>query len=345
MKLMNVNDKLHGFSNRRQKRLLMEKQNGIYHVVTRTSCRRFLLNGAREKAMFVALMRKQAAFCGVEVLAHCVMSNHVHLLVRVPYQEEVPDAVLIKRYRAMYEGSGLPAFALRLSEVETILKRGGSDAKALRKRLMARMGKLSVFVGELKQRFSIWYNQVHKNKGTLWAERFRSQLIQDDVDALASVAAYIELNPIRAQMVKEPERYAYSSYGEAMGGGRIARRGIKYIFRQNSWKGAVERYRIWIYGKGYFAKGTVDKDQGRLDADCVDAVLAREGKVELQEAIKCRVRYFIDGLAMGSREFVEGIFESNRSLFPETRTSGARKLKHIHGQQFVLRDLQKNIIY
>ena len=74
MKLMNVNDKLHGFSNRRQKRLLMEKQNGIYHVVTRTSCRRFLLNGAREKAMFVALMRKQAAFCGVEVLAHCVMS-------------------------------------------------------------------------------------------------------------------------------------------------------------------------------------------------------------------------------------------------------------------------------
>jgi hypothetical protein len=45
------------------------------------------LFGDEEKEMFVRMMRKQAVFCGVDVLAYCMMSNHFHILARVRHEE------------------------------------------------------------------------------------------------------------------------------------------------------------------------------------------------------------------------------------------------------------------
>ena len=39
------------------------------------------------------------------------------------------------------------------------------------------------------------------------------------VGAVADDAYYIDLNPVRAGMVKDPADYRWSSYGEAIGGG------------------------------------------------------------------------------------------------------------------------------
>ena len=57
----------------------LEKSSG-YHVVSRAAFRRFLFDD-EGKRKFVDLMRRQAAFCGAEISAFCVMSNHFHLLV------------------------------------------------------------------------------------------------------------------------------------------------------------------------------------------------------------------------------------------------------------------------
>ncbi len=54
--------------------------------------------------------------------------------------------------------------------------------------------------------------------GTLWEGRFKSVLVEEGVAARA-MAAYIDLNPVRAGMVTDPADYRWSSYGEAMGGG------------------------------------------------------------------------------------------------------------------------------
>ncbi len=43
---------------------------------------------------------------------------------------------------------------------------------------------------------------------------------------LATVAAYIDLNPVRAGLVKDPKDYRFSSYGAAVAGGRAAQAGI-----------------------------------------------------------------------------------------------------------------------
>ena len=47
-----------------------------------TTAREFLLKD-HEKDEFIRLMRKAAAFCGVEILTHAVMSNHYHLVIHI----------------------------------------------------------------------------------------------------------------------------------------------------------------------------------------------------------------------------------------------------------------------
>ena len=79
-----------------------ERQMGV-HCVSRTMDRVFKF-GSKEKAVFVKMMRQYEKFCGVEILSYCVMSNHFHVLVRVPADngEELSDEVFAERLIALY---------------------------------------------------------------------------------------------------------------------------------------------------------------------------------------------------------------------------------------------------
>ena len=59
----------------------------IMHCTSRIVGREFLL-GDEEKEAFVRMMRMYEEFCGVKVLAYCVMSNHFHILLEIPAQAE-----------------------------------------------------------------------------------------------------------------------------------------------------------------------------------------------------------------------------------------------------------------
>mgnify|MGYP003334237294 FL=1 len=60
------------------------------------------------------------------------------------------------------------------------------------------------------------FNKVHGRTGTLWEGRYRSTLIQTERYLLACMA-YIDLNPVRAQMVAQPDDYIWSSYSHYVG--------------------------------------------------------------------------------------------------------------------------------
>ena len=62
------------------------------------------------------------------------------------------------------------------------------------------------------------FNKVHGRSGTLWEGRYRSTLIQTDLYLLACMA-YIDLNPVRAHMVAQPEQYEWSSHAHYVGRG------------------------------------------------------------------------------------------------------------------------------
>lgn len=56
-----------------------------------------------------------------------------------------------------------------------------------------------------------YFNHTHQRTGTLWEGRYYSCLIQEDA-YLLSCHRYIELNPVRAGMVRDPADYSWSSY-------------------------------------------------------------------------------------------------------------------------------------
>ena len=88
------------------------------------------------------------------------------------------------------------------------------------------MWDVSVFMKLLKQRFTQWFNQQWGRKGTLWEERFKSVLVEGAGEVLATMAAYIDLNPVRAGIVKDPADYRWCGYAEATAGSRRAQRGL-----------------------------------------------------------------------------------------------------------------------
>ena len=61
-------------------------------------------------------------------------------------------------------------------------------------------------------------------------------------------------------------------------------------------------------------------------------------------AVRCRVRYFTDGGVIGSREYVQDIFESFRAKFGSKRRNGPRRMKGSDWDGLtVLRDLRTEV--
>ena len=71
----------------------------------------------------------------------------------------------------------------------------------------------------LGRRYVYYVNKTYKRTGTLWEGRYKSSLI-DSERYLLTCMRYIELNPVRADMVKHPGEYKWSSYN-ANGQGKV----------------------------------------------------------------------------------------------------------------------------
>jgi putative transposase len=69
----------------------------------------------------------------------------------------------------------------------------------------------SLLMQSLGRRYVRYFNHKYQRSGTLWEGRYKSCLIQEDL-YLLKVYRYIELNPVRAQMVAAPGDYRWSSY-------------------------------------------------------------------------------------------------------------------------------------
>ncbi len=277
---------------------------GVYHCMSRVVAGEYLL-GKREKEVFCKQLFQVADFCGVEVLTYCIMSNHFHVLVRVPERVELSDGELLERAQRLYWNEDK-----YLGFIKNVFNNGDVDqVQRLRERLYSRMFDVSSFMKEVKQRFSIWYNKNHGRYGVFWADRFKSVLVEGKRHAVEMVAAYIDLNPVRAGLVKDPKDYRYSGYGEAMGGVNRSRRGImKAVYEKNDWKKALEAYRELLFGKGAVAQKI---GQRTVDDNVSKAVLDKQGKLSTPELLRCRVKYFTEGAIIGSKVFIQNCYEQN----------------------------------
>jgi len=255
-----------------------------------------------------------------------------------------------------------------------------------------RRGDLSVFMKMLKQRMTRYMNKRLDRVGTLWESRFKSVLVEGDERALMAVAAYIDLNPVRAGMVERPEDYLWSGYGEAASkgpGAKLARRSLGTILREalgprgqgaaacgEDWRRTSERYRLFLYergearagdpetglgaragiareevaalqsgGRGGESGGAAEPSAEAVDEDPSKDLLAVAASVG--GLLSGRVRYFTDGVVLGTEGFINSVFEREQAsgrTSPKRRT-GARRMRGADwGPLRILRDLRKAVL-
>ena len=126
------------------------------------------------------------------------MTKHFHLLVRVPDQEKLPNLTvegLLAMLPLLYDA--VQSLGIR-QEIERA--QASSDRTWLPhilERFELRRGDLSVLLKELKQRFTQWYNRRKGRRGTLWEDRFKIVIVEGSEAARLTMAAYIDLNPVR----------------------------------------------------------------------------------------------------------------------------------------------------
>lgn len=282
--------------------LLLGNRPQHFHVISRIVGRELIL-GEEEKSFFHDNLRNFESFSGVVVLSYCLMDNHFHLLIHIPAKPpEISEEEVFRRMRFIYSDKQIAEFQQRIEEEEA---KGNSG---YRERFLEgqrrRMYNLSEFVKEIKQRFSRWYNRNHDRKGTLWEDRFKSVVVEGNENALLRVAAYIELNPVRAGLVQHPRNYRWTSYAEALKGSEIARLGIqKLISGRGSlleWKEAEAAYR------GYFEHRSLLQAHRRQavtnDGSPVAERSPTTGGAGKPDNLLERIRYFTEGLILGSRE-------------------------------------------
>jgi REP element-mobilizing transposase RayT len=370
----------------------------IYHCISRVVGRQFVLE-VDEREHFRMLMRMCEKFTGCRVLSYCLMSNHFHLLLEVPPMPEggIPDEELFKRLRVFYSEAQVAEVARELEEaaaVTSVQPRGEFELPAVdetgvamtraqekamakqeaarrveevRSRYTRRMHDLSEFMKSLLERFTKWFNRAHSRSGTLWEDRFKSVIVESGT-AARTMAAYIDLNPVRAGMVSDPADYRWSSYGEAVGGGKRgngkkSREGLvrAYFcdqgvgFDVERW-GEVSRLYRRLMGLALERKsgkaevvsrrrsGTAATTMETLEAKDNDTVLP---DLKLAAMLRCRVRYFTDGAVIGSRAFVNEAFAAARERFTERRKDGARRMRGsgapAAGELWSMRDLRVRV--
>jgi hypothetical protein len=83
-----------------------------------------------------------------------------------------------------------------------------------------------------------------------------------------------------------------------------------------------------------------------LDAETIRGKLAKGGELSLGEVLRVRVRYFTDGVVLGSRNYVNEVFAEFRDRFGARRKTGARPLRGLAALSHLatLRDLQVNVV-
>jgi len=322
--------------------------------------------GDPEKEHFVELLRAYEAFCQVRVLTFCVMSNHFHILVEVPERPaaDPSDEELLDRMKVLYAGHRMREIRWQLEEYRR--QENHAAAEELRRRFLRRMWDLSAFMQSLKQRFSSWYNGRAERDGFLWSERFRSVLVEDG-HAARVVAAYIDLNPVRAGIVARPEDYRWCGYAEAVAGRRKAREGLKWLMQEKArgrmgeaeasgeagdWRKVSEAYGRFLAedrergSKRHEAQtrkaGGTDARELRAGPGGNTADRGRCALPAVTEArlVRRRVRCFTDGLVLGTRAFVDRAFLLTRERFGTRRTSGARRLARADTELRALRALR-----
>ena len=142
------------------------------------------------------------------------MSNHFHLVLHIDTDRALqwsPEEV-INCWLALYTG---PVVAQRYKAGATLTTVEEEALAGYIETWRARLSDLSWYMRALNETIARMANREDNCTGRFWEGRFRSQALLDEA-ALISCMAYVDLNPIRAEMCTTLEQSEFTSIHERL---------------------------------------------------------------------------------------------------------------------------------
>ena len=189
----------------------------FYHCVSRTVRRAFLCGfdnysgqsfEHRREWVENRLLQLAKTFA-IDVAAYVVMSNHLHVVLRIDAEKaaEWSSLEVVLRWHQLFKGTLLTQkFAKGDAMASYELATLNDTIAEYRRRLM----NISWFMRTLNEPIARQANKEDKCTGRFWEGRFKSQALLDEAAVLACMA-YVDLNPIRAKMADTPENSDFTS--------------------------------------------------------------------------------------------------------------------------------------
>jgi REP element-mobilizing transposase RayT len=150
-----------------------------------------------------------ATIFAIDICAYAVMSNHLHVVVKVDADKvkHWSDKDVLVQWHKGFKGTLLTQKFVKDEDLNEFERKTVNDCiTQYRQRLVD----ISWFMRSLSEPIARQANKEDKCTGRFWEGRFKSQALLDEAAVLACMA-YVDLNPIRAQMATTPETSDYTS--------------------------------------------------------------------------------------------------------------------------------------
>ncbi len=276
-------------------RMKFPEEDAWYHLYSRVAAFKgeYPLAEAVPMRRLIAMIRHYSAIYFCEVAAFCVMGNHYHLVVKFDRPRAVDREELRARSRLMYPSELLQ----RQIDLWT-----DEDWEHYRRRLFD----VSEYMRNVQAAFARWYNRSYERRGRFWAERFKSVYL-GDMQAVLDCMLYVDLNPVRAGLVERPEEWAGSSIVLRELGKDNWLAPLAGFLGRREGKEALVEYRQRLYYRGNVPTKVGQK---AISREVLDEEIARGFVVG--GLYRKRLRYFVDGLVVGTEGLIRDQLASLR---------------------------------
>ncbi|MDD3374608.1 MAG: transposase [Candidatus Omnitrophica bacterium] len=161
----------------------------IYHIFNRSIAKFVIFNDEKEFARMLETVKYyQSKDCG-DSLSHFIKMKESEAVNR---QNKIKIKLLSDKL------VDIIAFCLMPTHVHFVLKQ-------------LKDGGISIFMSNIQNSYTRFFNLRHQRKGPLWEGRFKSVLVEDD-EQLLHLTRYVHLNPVTAGLVEKPKDWFASSY-------------------------------------------------------------------------------------------------------------------------------------
>ncbi len=200
-----------------RKQLVSLEATPYYHCISRCVRRAFLCGHDKQsdtsyehrRAWLEEELIKQAQVFALDIAAYAIMSNHYHVVLHINAKQAKnwSDEEVIDRWHLLYQGN---LFSQRYRRGDALSNAEQAKLSEYVELWRERLHSISWFMRRLNETIARQANIEDQCTGRFWEGRFKSQALLDE-KALAACMAYVDLNPIRANMAKTPETSHYTS--------------------------------------------------------------------------------------------------------------------------------------